>query len=147
MRAVLDAFPGARIESVRETVAPPAEPMPDADELPEEDDASMKNLGQMMKQAQEMQARMAEMQAKLAEVEMNGSAGGGMVQVTLNGKGEMRRVKIDKVADGGRRGEVLEDLIVAATNDAKAHVEAYLQQEMSKLTGGLQLPPGMKLPF
>ena len=56
----------------------------------------MKNLGQMLKQAQEMQARMAEMQAKLAEVEMSGSAGGGMVQVTLNGKGEMRRVKIDK---------------------------------------------------
>ncbi len=107
----------------------------------------MKNLGQMMKQAQEMQARMAEMQAKLAEVEMSGSSGGGMVQVTLNGKGEMRRVKIDKALMLPDESEVLEDLIVAATNDAKTHVEAHLQQEMSKLTGGLQLPPGMKLPF
>ena len=107
----------------------------------------MKNLGQMMKQAQEMQARMAELQAKLAEVELSGSAGGGVVQVTLNGKGEMRRVKIDKSLMVADESEVLEDLIVAATNDAKAHVEAHLQQEMSKLTGGLQLPPGMKLPF
>lgn len=107
----------------------------------------MKNLGQMLKQAQEMQARMAEMQAKLAEVEMSGSAGGGMVQVTLNGKGEMRRVKIDKALMVPDEAEVLEDLIVAAANDAKSHVEAHVQQEMSKLTGGLQLPPGMKLPF
>jgi nucleoid-associated protein EbfC len=107
----------------------------------------MKNLGQMMKQAQEMQARMAEMQAKLAEVEMNGSSGGGMVQVTLNGKGEMRRVKIDRSLMLPDEAEVLEDLIVAATNDAKTRVEAHLQEEMSKLTGGLQLPPGMKLPF
>jgi nucleoid-associated protein EbfC len=101
----------------------------------------------MMKQAQEMQARMAELQAKLAEVEMSGSAGGGMVQVTLNGKGEMRRVKIDRSLMLPDEAEVLEDLIVAATNDAKTRVEAHLQEEMSKLTGGLQLPPGMKLPF
>jgi nucleoid-associated protein EbfC len=107
----------------------------------------MKNLGQMMKQAQEMQARMAELQAKLAEVEMSGASGGGMVQVTLNGKGEMRRVKIDKSLMVPDEVEVLEDLIVAATNDAKGRVEAHLAQEMSKLTGGLQLPPGMKLPF
>ena len=107
----------------------------------------MKNLGQMMKQAQEMQARMAELQAKLAEVELSGSAGGGMVQITLNGKGEMRRCKIDKSLLVPDESEVLEDLIVAATNDAKSHVEAHLQEEMSKLTGGLQLPPGMKLPF
>ena len=107
----------------------------------------MKNLGQMMKQAQEMQSRMAELQAKLAEVEMTGAAAGGMVQVTLNGKGEMRRVKIDKSLVVPDETEVLEDLIVAATNDAKAHVEAHLQEEMSKLTGGLQLPGGLKLPF
>jgi nucleoid-associated protein EbfC len=107
----------------------------------------MKNLGQMMKQAQEMQARMAELQAKLAEVEMNGASGGGMVQVTLNGKGEMRRVKIDRSLMIADETEVLEDLIIAATNDAKGRVEAHLAQEMSKLTGGLQLPPGMKLPF
>jgi hypothetical protein len=78
---------------------------------------------------------------------MSGNAGGGMVRVTLNGKGEMRRVKIDKALMVPDEAEVLEDLIVAATNDAKSHVEAYVQQEMSKLTGGLQLPPGMKLPF
>jgi nucleoid-associated protein EbfC len=107
----------------------------------------MKNLGQMLKQAQEMQARMAELQAKLAEVEMTGSAGAGMVQVTLNGKGEMRKVKIDPALIKPEEAEVLEDLILAASNDAKSRVEAHLAQEMSKLTGGLQLPPGMKLPF
>ena len=107
----------------------------------------MKNLGQMMKQAQEMQARMAELQTRLAEVEMTGVAGAGMVQVTLNGKGEMRRLKLDKSLLVPDEAEVLEDLIIAATNDAKSRVEAHLQQEMSKLTGGLQLPPGMKLPF
>jgi len=107
----------------------------------------MKNLGQMMKQAQEMQARMADMQAKLAEVEMTGAAGGGLVQVTLDGKGAMRRVKIDPSLMVSSETEVLEDLVVAATNDAKGRVEAHLQQEMSKLTGGLNLPPGFKLPF
>ena len=107
----------------------------------------MKNLGQMMKQAQEMQARMGELQAKLAEVEMTGGSGGGLVQVTLNGKGEMRHVKIDKTLIVPDEVEVLEDLIVAATNEAKARVEAHVAEEMSKLTGGLKLPPGMKLPF
>ena len=107
----------------------------------------MKNLGQMMKQAQEMQARMADMQAKLSEIEMSGSAGGGMVQVTLNGKGAMRRLKIDpKIVDPADVG-MLEDLVTAAFNDAKAKLETYLQEEMAKVTGGLQLPPGMKLPF
>jgi DNA-binding YbaB/EbfC family protein len=101
----------------------------------------------MMKQAQEMQSRMAELQERLAEVEMTGSSGGGMVQVTLNGKGAMRQVKIDKSLMVPDETEVLEDLIVAATNDAKSRVEAHLAEEMSKLTGGLKLPPGMKLPF
>src|SRR5215469_2170593 len=107
----------------------------------------MKNLGNMLKQAQEMQSRMAELQAKLADVEMTGAAGGGMVQVTLNGKGETKKVKIDKSLIVADEAEVLEDLIVAAANDAKARVEAYVSGEMQKLTGGLQLPPGMKLPF
>jgi len=107
----------------------------------------MKNLGQMMKQAQEMQARMGELQTRLAEVEMTGSSGGGLVQVTLNGKGEMRKVKIDKSLMIADEVEVLEDLVLAATNDAKGRVEAFVAAEMSKLTGGLQLPPGMKLPF
>ncbi|HXP30479.1 MAG TPA: YbaB/EbfC family nucleoid-associated protein [Stellaceae bacterium] len=107
----------------------------------------MKNLGQMMKQAQQMQERMAEMQARLEQVEMTGAAGGGMVQVTLNGKGEVRKVKIDKTLIDPNESEVLEDLIVAAFNDAKARVESHVAEEMSKLTGGLKLPPGMKLPF
>ena len=107
----------------------------------------MKNLGQMMKQAQEMQARMTALQTQLESVEMSGASGGGMVQVTLTGKGEMRKVKIDKSLMVADETEVLEDLIVAATNDAKSRVEAHLADEMSKLTGGLKLPPGMKFPF
>jgi len=107
----------------------------------------MKNLGQMMKQAQEMQNRLQELQSKLAEVEMTGGSGGGMVSVTLNGKGEMRSVKIDPKLVSGGDAEMVEDLIVAAFNDAKSKVEAHMAQEMSKLTGGLNLPPGMKLPF
>ena len=107
----------------------------------------MKNLGQMMKQAQEMQAKMAEMQEKLAEVEMAGAAGGGMVTVTLNGKGEMRAIKIDPSLIDADEAEVLEDLIVAAYNDAKVKVEAHAADEMAKLTGGLKLPPGVQLPF
>jgi len=107
----------------------------------------MKNLGQMLKQAQEMQARMTELQSQLAAVEMTGASGGGMVQVTLNGKGEMKKVKIDKSLVVADEAEVLEDLILAAANDAKSRVEAHVAGEMQKLTGGLQLPPGMKLPF
>jgi nucleoid-associated protein EbfC len=107
----------------------------------------MKNLGQMMKQAQEMQARMAELQNRLAEIEMTGASGGGLVQVTLSGKGEMKKVRIDKSLMLPEETEVLEDLILAASNDAKARVEAHVAGEMSKLTGGLQLPPGLKLPF
>jgi DNA-binding YbaB/EbfC family protein len=107
----------------------------------------MKNLGQMMKQAQQMQAKMAEMQEQLAAAEMTGAAGGGMVQVTMNGKGELRAVKIDPSLVDPRGVEVLEDLIVAAAQDAKSKVEAHVAEEMQKLTGGLNLPPGMKLPF
>ncbi len=107
----------------------------------------MKNLGQMLKQAQAMQARMAELQSQLEQVEMTGGAGGGMVSVTVNGKGEARQVKIDPTLLDPDETEVLEDLIVAAFNDAKAKVETHVAQEMSKLTGGLNLPAGMKLPF
>jgi DNA-binding YbaB/EbfC family protein len=107
----------------------------------------MKNLGQMMKTAQAMQEKMAEMQAGLENVEITGSSGAGMVQVTLTGKGVMKGVKIDpSLADPGDV-EVLEDLLVAAHNDAKNKVEAHVQEKMSDLTGGLQLPPGMSLPF
>jgi hypothetical protein len=107
----------------------------------------MKNLGQMMKQAQQMQAKMAELQDKLAGSEMTGAAGGGMVQVTMNGKGELRAVKIDPSLLTPADAEVLEDLVVAAANDAKTKVESHVAEEMQKLTGGLALPPGMKLPF
>jgi len=107
----------------------------------------MKNLGNLMKQAQQMQARMGELQARLAETEISGAAGGGMVQVTVNGKGEMRRVKIDPQLVKPEDVEVLEDLIVAASNDAKSKAEALMAEEMQKLTGGLNLPPGLKLPF
>ena len=107
----------------------------------------MKNLGQMMKQAQEMQSRMADMQKRLEQEEVTGLSGGGMVQVTLTGKGDARRVSLDPKIVDAQEKEVLEDLIVAAMNDARAKVEARLAEEMSKLTGGLSLPPGMKLPF
>ncbi len=107
----------------------------------------MKNLAQMMKQAQEMQAKMAELQEQLARTEVTGAAGGGMVQVTLNGKGEMRAVKIDPVLVDPDEVEVLEDLIVAATNDAKAKAEAKVAEKMRELTGGLNLPPGFSLPM
>ncbi len=107
----------------------------------------MKNIGQMMKQAQQMQERMQEMQARLDQVEMTGASGGGMVQVTLNGKGDLRKIKIDRTLVDPNEIEVMEDLIVAAFNDAKARVESHVAEEMGKLTGGLKLPPGMKLPF
>jgi nucleoid-associated protein EbfC len=107
----------------------------------------MKNLGQLMKQAQAMQEKMAEMQAQLEAVEMTGVAGGGSVQLTLNGKGDLKKVAIDKVLVDPEEVEVLEDLIVAAFNDARRKVNAYAEQEMQKLTGGLQLPGGLKLPF
>lgn len=107
----------------------------------------MKNLGQLMKQAQEMQEKMAEMQESLAAIEVEGSAGAGLVKVTLNGKGEMRRLRIDPTLANPDEAEVLEDLVVAAHNDAKGKIEARVQEETQKLMGGLPLPPGMKLPF
>lgn len=107
----------------------------------------MKNLGQLMKQAQAMQEKMAEMQAQLEAVEMTGSAGAGMVELTLNGKSELTRIRIDKSLLDPAEGEVLEDLIVAAFADARRKVAAYAEQEMQKLTGGLPLPGGLKLPF
>jgi hypothetical protein len=107
----------------------------------------MKNLGQMLKQAQEMQGRMNEMQERLAAAEVSGAAGAGLVQVTISGKGEAKRVKIDKSLLLPDEVEVLEDLVMAAFNDAKARLDAHVAEEMQKLTGGLNLPPGLKLPF
>jgi DNA-binding YbaB/EbfC family protein len=107
----------------------------------------MKNLAGLMKQAQQMQSKMQEMQAKLETLDVEGVSGAGMVTMTLNGKGDLRRVKIDpKLADPADM-EMLEDLIVAAHHDAKVKIEAMTQEAMQQVTGGLQLPPGMKLPF
>ena len=107
----------------------------------------MKNLSQMLKQAQEMQSKMAEMQTALDQIEVTGQSGAGLVSVTVSGKGEVKKVKIDpKLADPSEV-EVLEDLIVAAAKDAKSKADAQMQEQMSKLTGGLSLPPGFKLPF
>ncbi len=107
----------------------------------------MKNLSQMLKQAQEMQSKMAEMQTALEQIEVTGQAGGGLVAVTISGKGEVRRVKIDPKLATPEDIEVLEDLIVAAAKDAKTKADAQMAEQMAKLTGGLQLPPGFKLPF
>jgi DNA-binding YbaB/EbfC family protein len=107
----------------------------------------MKNLGSMMKQAQEMQAKMGELQEQLSRTEMTGASGGGLVQVTMNGKGELRAVKIDPSLMDPGGVEMLEDLVLAAANDAKAKVETYVAGEMQKLTGGLSLPPGFQLPI
>lgn len=107
----------------------------------------MKNIGQMMKQAQKLQEKMNEVQEQLASTEVTGSSGGGMVQVTLNGKSEVRRVQIDPKVIDPAEAEMLEDLMVAAFNDAKAKVEAHVAERMAELTGGLKLPPGMQLPI
>ena len=107
----------------------------------------MKNLGQMMKQAQAMQAKMAEMQEKLGQLEVSGQSGAGMVTATLNGKSELRGLKIDPTLVDPNEVEVLEDLIVAAVNDAKAKVEVRVAEEMKQVTGGVGLPTCMKLTF
>ena len=107
----------------------------------------MKNLGQLMKQAQQMQTKMAEMQEKLATLEVEGAAGGGLVRATVSGKGELKSLKIEPSLVDPKEVEVLEDLVVAAVNDARGKIDALAADEMKKVTGGLSLPPGMKLPF
>lgn len=107
----------------------------------------MKNLGQMLKQAQAMQAKMAEMNDRLAATEIEGTAGGGLVRITLNGKAEMKKIAIDPKAVDPNDVAMLEDLLIAAYNDAKAKVDERTTAEMQKITGGMALPPGLKLPF
>lgn len=113
----------------------------------------MKNIGNMLKQAQQMQSRMQEMQAKLEAMEVEGASGAGMVKVTLSGKGDLRRVTIDPSLMAADEREVLEDLLVAAHADAKAKVESAMAEEMQKATAGLNIPGGLggfgglKLPF
>jgi nucleoid-associated protein EbfC len=105
------------------------------------------NIGKMMQQVQDMQAKMAEMQSRLGDVEVTGSAGNGLVVVTMTGKAEVRKVKIDPKLVDPAEIEMLEDLIVAACNDAKQKAEAMIAGETEKMMGGLKLPPGVKLPF
>jgi DNA-binding YbaB/EbfC family protein len=107
----------------------------------------MKNLSNMLREAQKLQQRMAEMQERLAQMRIEGAAGGGLVRITLDGKGGLIAVKIDRSLVDPQEVEVLEDLIVAAHADARNRLEAALQEEMGRLTGGLPLPPGFKLPF
>ena len=108
----------------------------------------MVNLGNMMKQAQQLQKKMAEAQNKLNDIEVEGTSGGGLIKVTATAKGIFKRISIDDDSLIKQdEKEILEDLIVAAINDAKEKGEAAAQEEMKNLTGGLPLPPGMKLPF
>lgn len=105
------------------------------------------NLQKMMKQAQQMQSKMAEMQAKMEASESTGESGGGMVKATLNGKGFAKSISIDPSLMDAEEKDVLEDLVIAAFNDAKQKAEDDMAGEMSAMTDGMGLPPGMKLPF
>ncbi len=107
----------------------------------------MKNFGNIMKQAQEMQAKMEKMQADLLLLEVEGSSGAGMVKVKVNGKGDMLAITLDPSIVNVDEKEILEDLIIAACNDAKQKVNDKSNDEMQRLTGGLNLPAGLKLPF
>jgi nucleoid-associated protein EbfC len=107
----------------------------------------MKDLMNIMGKAREMQAKMAEMQASLADMTSVGEAAAGMVKVTLTGKFEMKALQIDAslLADGD--AEIIEDLVLAAHNDARARIEGAIAEKTREMTAGLPLPPGMKLPF
>lgn len=107
----------------------------------------MKDLMGLMGKAKEMQAKMQAMQEEIAELEASGSAGGGLVNVTLSGKGEMKSLAIDPSLFKEDDVEILEDLILAAHNEAKAKTEQLMQEKTKELTAGLPIPPGMKLPF
>ena len=106
----------------------------------------MKGLGDMMKQAQQMQEKMQSMQSELANIEVVGESGAGLVRITMTGRHDAKSVAIDSSLLGDDK-EVLEDLIAAAINDAVRRVESENQKKMSDLTGGMQMPPGFKMPF
>ncbi len=105
------------------------------------------NIAQMMKQVQDMQSKMTAMQDRLGDVEVTGQSGGGMVVTTMTGKGELKKIKLDAKLVDPAEIEMLEDLIVAAVNDAKSKAESQVASETEKVMGGLKLPPGVKLPF
>ncbi|MBC8050816.1 MAG: YbaB/EbfC family nucleoid-associated protein [Chitinophagales bacterium] len=105
----------------------------------------MKDLFGMMKQAKELQSKMAEMQAEVESLQATGSSGAGLVSLTINGKGALIGLKLDPSLAKADEMELLEDLIIAAHADAKAKVDAEMAGKMQSLTGGMQLPPGLKL--
>jgi DNA-binding YbaB/EbfC family protein len=107
----------------------------------------MKDILGMMQKAQELQAKMGEMQENLQNLLVEGRSGGGLVVVTLTGKGDLRGLKIDPSLISDGEVEIIEDLIVAAHADAKAKAEAEMASKMAEMTAGLPLPPGMKFPF
>ncbi|HBS32701.1 MAG TPA: YbaB/EbfC family nucleoid-associated protein [Parvularcula sp.] len=107
----------------------------------------MKDLAELMKQAGAMQAKLASAQEAIAALEVEGHSGGGMVKIIINGKGYVKAVAIERALLKPEEGEVVEDLIAAALNDAKAKLDIRAAEEMKALTAGLPLPPGMKLPF
>ncbi len=105
----------------------------------------LKDLGGLMAQAQQMQQKMKEMQDELERLEIVGNSGAGLVKVTVSGRGETRRIEIDSSLFKPEDKGVIEDLIVAACNDARGKVEARVQEQMKSITGGMPLPPGFKL--
>lgn len=107
----------------------------------------MKDMMGMMKKAQELQGKMQEFQENLGSLTIEGQSGGGMVVVTMNGKGELKGLKIDPSLFKDDSVDILEDLIITAHNDAKQKTEAEVQSRMAEMTAGLPIPPGMKLPF
>lgn len=107
----------------------------------------MKDLMGLMSKAKEMQAKMQEMQAEIETLTVDGTAGGGVVTVSMSGKGQMTALKIDPSLFTEDDVEILEDLILAAHNDAKAKADAAIAEKTQALTEGMPLPPGMKLPF
>ena len=107
----------------------------------------MNNFNDMMKKAQEMQKKMQEMQDSLSSLEVVGESGGGMVKIIMNCKNEVKKIDIDPSIIKNDEKEIMEDLLMAALNNAKSKAEEKSKDEMKKLTGGLGLPPGMKMPF
>ena len=107
----------------------------------------MTNISQIMKQAKAMQEKMAEVQKKVEETEVEGSSGGGAVKITINGKHDVKKVSIDPKLVDKEEIEVLEDLLVAAFNDGTKKISENMSNQLGSISGGMGLPPGMKLPF
>ena len=107
----------------------------------------MNNMSQIMKQAKAMQEKMAEMQKKIEETEIEGSSGGGAIKIVMNGKHEIKKLFIDPSIINPDEKEVLEDLIIAALNDVNKKIAESTNDQLGSISGGMGLPPGLKLPF